>query len=510
MHWFHRIKKCGVAILTALICTLCFINYAISTNAYTFSADVTLNSKAAILYSVDDEQVVYEKNADQTQSPGHLAQIMTAILVLEQCENLDSTKITADDSLYTVLYYYDEVDDVRYADISGGDTLTVRDYLYAMMLTSSCEAALILADYFGGSSGVDGFVEMMNDKAVELGCTNTTFQNPTGLYDIRQLTTARDMLTITNYALSLDDFAEIASTQTYTPSVSGSDSDWEWTHSNSMMDETSDYYYEGASGIKTGNLNLAGRSIITQATRNGSTYLVVLLNAPFTDDDDNLQYYHLEDASNLLDWAFTNLTYVTMLEDDEEIAEVEVENSDGNSYVLVRPESDCILLWNSEVDVSAVQKVITLEEDVMAPVKAGQELGYMELKFSGETITTIPLVAVSNVDRSFSKYNLYALKNFTNSPWFHYGLIAACIFTALYILLCIYAAYRAKRNVTPEDPIHLIPHAMDFQDRPQQNWRRSETVFYHGPDRTHENEGMHEMEMEKEREDEELTEASRR
>ena len=490
MYLFSCIKRFGVAILTLTVSTVLLSGYTYSAKAYTFSTDVSLHSEAAILYSMDTEQVIYEKNADQQQMPGHLAQIMTAVVVLEQCSDPDGTSITADDSLYTTLYQYDEPDDVRYADIYGGDTLTVREYLYAMLLTSSCEAALILADYFGGSSGIDGFVEMMNTKAEELGCTATSFQNPTGLYDIRQLTTARDLLTITTYALSLDDFAEIAVTRQFSPASSNTTyhadpSDWVWTHSNTMMDTESDYYYEGASGIKTGNLNMAGRSIVTQATQNGDTYLVILLNAPFTDEDNDLQYYHLEDAASLLDWAFSSFTYVTMLEDDEEIAEVEVSNSDGNSYVLVRPETDCIVLWNSEVDTSAVQKVITLEEDVMAPVEAGQELGYMELKFSGEVIATIPLVAVSGVERSFSKYNLYALKNFHHSPWFRYGLVAACILTAFYILLCIYAAYRAKRNATPEDPIHLIPHATDFQDRPQQNWRRSETVFYHGPDRTH-------------------------
>jgi D-alanyl-D-alanine carboxypeptidase (penicillin-binding protein 5/6) len=105
----------------------------------------------------------------------------------------------------------------------------------------------------------------------------------------------------------------------------------------------------------------------------------------------------------------------------------------------------------------------------------------MELKFSGEVIATVDLVAVSNVGRSYWKYNIYALENFPHSPWFLYGILAGCVLTALYITLCIYAAYRARRDVTPEDPIHLIPHATQFQDRPKQNWKRDDTVFYHGP-----------------------------
>ena len=153
-------------------------------------------------------------------------------------------------------------------------------------------------------------------------------------------------------------------------------------------------------------------------------------------------------------------------------------NSDGNSYVLVHPKEDCILLWCKDVDVSAVQKVIHLDQNVMAPVKKGDKLGTMELKFSGEVIAEVPLVAVADVDRSFTKFNAYALENFPNSPWFTVGIVAGAVLSALYIALCIYASYRAKKNVTPEDPIHLVPHATEFHDRPQRNWKRSDTVFY--------------------------------
>ena len=101
---------------------------------------------------------------------------MTAIVVLQNCTDLDGTTITASDELYKTLYSYDEPDDLRYADIDNGDTLTVREYLYAMMLTSSCEASLILANQFGDGS-IDGFVAKMNDTAAEIGCTATTFAN---------------------------------------------------------------------------------------------------------------------------------------------------------------------------------------------------------------------------------------------------------------------------------------------------------------------------------------------
>lgn len=478
-------RRSFICILTLFL--LCVALPATAANAYTFTPDVPLRSRAAVLYSVDTEQIMFEQNADTEQAPGHLAQIMTAVVVLEQCQDLDRTSITANDTLYGPLYSYDEPDDVRYANIYDGDVLTVREYLYALLLTSSCEAALILADHFGGAGGSENFVSMMNDKAASLGCTNTHFTNPTGLYDAAQVSTARDLLTITTYALQNDDFQEIATTQAFSPTTLNSENHsdptaWIWTHSNTMMDAYSDYYYEGAAGIKTGNLNVTGRSIITQATRDGNTYLVVLLNAPFEDANGRLQFYHLEDAADLLDWAFSNLYYVTMLEDDEEIGEVEVSLSDGNPYVLARPAEDCIVLWCDGVDTSAVQRETTLVDSVMAPVRAGQQLGTIELKFSGETIASVPLIAVSGVERSLSRYNLYALQNFPHSPLFRYGLIGGGVLSVLYIALCIFAYFRARKMATPETPVHLVPHVKRYLDRPQQNWHRSETVYYHGPD----------------------------
>ena len=323
MHLFHLIKRLRVALAIGIVAAVLLCGNALSVQAYTFTPDATIHSQAAILYNQDTQQILYEKNADQQQMPGHLVQIMTAIVVLQNCTDLDGTTITASDELYKTLYSYDEPDDLRYADIDNGDTLTVREYLYAMMLTSSCEASLILANQFGDGS-IDGFVTKMNDTAAEIGCTATTFANPTGLYDTRQQTTARDMLTITNY-----------------PDASA----WNWTQANSMTLEDSSYYYEGAKGIKTGNLSKTGRSIITEATRDENTYLVILLNAPFEDADGKLQYYHLDDATSLLNWAFRSFAYTTLLESSEETAEVEVMNSDGNSYVLVHPKTDCVLLW---------------------------------------------------------------------------------------------------------------------------------------------------------------------
>lgn len=459
----------------------------ISANAFAFTPPFTINSESGIILNLDTNTVIYEKNADKQQMPAHLAQIMTAIIVLEHCEDIDGTKITMNQNPASYFYDYEELEDIRYANILMGDTFTVREYLYAMMLTSSCESAMVLANYFGNDNE-NTFVAMMNAKAAEIGCTGTNFTNPTGLYNAYQITTARDMMKITQYALKNDTFREISTTTAFVPTSMNQDnhpasSTLRWTHTNIMADETNRYYYEGATGIKTGNLDFYGRNIITMATRNDTTYLIILLKAPFNDENEKLQYYHLDDAIALLDWAFSDFTRVTLIEDDEELAEVKVESADDSGYVLVRPEKDCITLWCTDVDITAIQKTITLHENVHAPVKKGDVLGVLELKFSGEVIDTIQLVAVSDVKRSFIKHNLHALKSFPTSVVFQGSLIVACVITLIYIICCLYSLYLCHKKAREEGTVHLIPKAIRVENHAQKNWKRSsEPVFYHRPD----------------------------
>ena len=221
----------------------------------------------------------------------------------------------------------------------------------------------------------------MNDKALEIGATDTVFTNAHGLYDINQVTTASDMAKITQYALKNSSFEKIATTQSYKPSIpnleNNHNENWYWTHSNVMMSKGS-FYYEGAKGIKTGNLEKAGRNLITMASANGSKYLVILLKSPLYDEDGNSQFYHLEDAKNLFDWAFNNIEYKTIVNATEEMGEVYVRFGSGdNDYVLVKPAVEYTSLWLNTVSLSSIQKDIILEKDIIAPVEKGQKLGIL-------------------------------------------------------------------------------------------------------------------------------------
>ncbi len=447
-----RVLSICMALVLALACCVSVKGKAIS-----FTPNFTIQSEAAALVSLDTEEIVYAKNVDTLYSPGSLVQIMVAVIVLENCSDL-STTVVVDSSLYAQFTGTNYPDDIRYADIENGDVLTVKELLYAMMLTSSCEASVVLADYIGGGSS-ESFVAMMNDKAEELGMTQTYYVNPTGMYSDAQRTTVNDTIALTRYALSVNRFEEIASTSNYTVTDSEGKEQFSWTHSNSMLLSSSDYYMEGVKGIKTANLTAQGRSIVCEASLDGTSYLVVCMAAPFEDSEGTLQYYHLDDATSLLEWGFSHFSYETILSSTTELGQVTINNGDGTDYVLVRPVSSYMTLWYDSADTASIVQEIALDENVSAPVEAGDILGTVTLKYSGETIAEIDLVATSSVELSTYKYYLALIKHFPETDWLYRAILISALLCAIYIALCIhsYAVYRQK--LKPVQPTHLKPKA---------------------------------------------------
>ena len=413
-------------------------------HALLFTPNCTVQSDAAVLMNLDVGEIVYEKNADMKEAPAALSQIMTAVLVLENCPDPASVTITATDEMYDLFTNEEHQNDLRRAGIEKGDSLTAEDLLYAMMLTSSCEADYMLSEHFGGS--LDGFVSMMNNKAEELGMSNTRFTTAGQLYSPRQLTTARDMMTLLAYAMTIPRFETIACTNAYTPPTAaalGKTESWAWKHSNLMVQDGSDYYFNGARGIKTGNSEEGGRCIACKASRDGVNYLLICMHAPMEDADGNSHFYHLEDAANIFEWAFLHLSFQEILSDTMELGEIKVTNAkDDEGYVIVRPVDKYSCIWCDTMDISSVQKVGDWPTSIEAPVYIGTKLGTVSLKLSGETLIEVDVVASNTVERSFWKYNLSEIPGFFKSKYVKMTFIVALVFSLIYIGLCIYFAFR--------------------------------------------------------------------
>ena len=197
------------------------------------------------------------------------------------------------------------------------------------------------------------------------------------------------------------------------------------------------------------------------ASKDGNKYLLVLLKSPLTDPDGNTAYYHFGDCKILLDWAFKHFSYQTVLANTAEVGELPVRLADGNEYVLAKPRDEISLLWYDEVDTSTIskKKIDWYKTELQAPVQKGQPLGTVTLEYSGEELGTVELVAVSNVERSSSKYNIYAIKMFRKSSWFNKAILISCILCVLYIILCIYSYVVFKSKAKPMKPVYAMPKA---------------------------------------------------
>lgn len=412
--------------------------------------EFTVNSEAVYMVNTDTESdiKVYAKNENESRAPASLTKIMTAIVVLE---NMGSLK----DVVTVPGYIYDEFYGigVSNAGIVRGEEITVEDLLYALMLRSACEAASILADYISPDN-IQGFVDLMNAKARELGCTGTHFVNAHGLDAEGQYTTAYDMYLITKYAMQNEDFAKISCSPTYTMKVTNKHSEERtiW-HTNLML---SSYYggksyYEYVSGIKTGTTDDAGRNLVTVGEKDGYHYLLVTLGAPYKDETGVIysENYSYTDHRNLYEWAFDVFRFTTVIEEYQSLDEVAVRFGEGANHVTVTARQKVIMLLPKTLDVSAILVETKLPEHIDAPVVKGDVVGSAQLLLAGGTIATVDLIAENDVGRSGLAYSLHLIKQFFSNPW----VILACVVLAILIGVLIFFVAK-ERGTRRKERLH--------------------------------------------------------
>ena len=259
-----------------------------------------ISSTAAIVMETSTNTVLYSKNADQPLYPASAVKIMTCLLALENSSLDEQVTMTATgvsgvtDGGANISSQLDEV-------------FTMEQCLYAIMVASANDIALQVAEHVGGS--VDTFVQNMNTRAQELGCTNTVFTNPTGLPDENQHTTAHDMALIMETAMTNETFRTIAATTSYTlPATNVSGGERVLTNSFTMINNASDGYYEPCIGGKEGYTEASGSTLVCEASKNNMNLVCVVLNGASGVTDD--------EAIALLNYGFDNFSPLTIADND--------------------------------------------------------------------------------------------------------------------------------------------------------------------------------------------------
>lgn len=453
MNW----KKPFTALLAAVVSVVLLIT-PLSGAALTYTPDTfDVHSEAAILVNTDTNTVVYEKNADERLLPASLVKIMTFILAVETWSDLDGTTITMSRAVQDELYGRDASN----AGIMVGETVTLRNLLYALMLNSACEAASMIAEYYGGGDQ-QPFIDAMNAKAQEIGCTNTHFTNAHGLDDPDQYSTARDMYLITQYAYNMpiyDDrpldadskaqsnqiFDVISSTDNYYISPTNMRDKQVVVHTNAMVREGNEYYYEYSRGVKTGTTDQNTKNLVTAGSKSGFNYICVVMGAQNLDDNGNATNYTYIDTINLYNWAFDTFATRTVVTTGDYIEEANVKLASGKNYVLLSPAQDVICLIPNEdlLDLSTIQKVATVNDEILAPVHKGDVLGSLELRLQDETLATVDLVATENVQVSWVSWVFYEIWQFLTNP---FVLLALVLLVILVILLVIFSKKQRRKK----------------------------------------------------------------
>lgn len=433
---FASALLCGAMLLCSLSVTAFTEN---DDEVYDFDPNTDkIYSEAVYMVNTDTGDVVYKKNESKKMYPASTTKIMTCIIALEHLsEGSLSKKVEVPYDCFNDFY-----EDPNYSDPSNAaieplqDNLTYKDCLYALMLPSACEAANILAYNIGGGS-ITKFIGMMNEKAKELGCTGTNFVNAHGLHNDNNYTTAEDLYKMTKYAYDkFPLFKKITSTYEYEmPKNDANPSGYSIYSTISLLRPGSVYEYEYAYGTKTGTTDEAGRCLVS-AAKNQYNYILVTLGAPVKDKNGEYydDWYSMVDALNLYKWAFTNFEMATVVNKDEQITEVKVEMGESATHVILTPESDYTALMPKSVKESGVQKVFKAYESVQAPVKKGDILGVMDVKFKGETIATMNLVANNNVARSDVEYYIEKAKDEFDKPWFKVSAVGIVVLLICFIV----------------------------------------------------------------------------
>lgn len=368
-----------------------------------FDTAPALTAPAGYVVNLDTNIVVYEKNSETQLSAASLTKMMTTLLLLENYQDqLDSISLTAPSYIYDLIW--EQSTNASTADIRRGETQSLRNLLYAMLLPSGNEAAYIVADYMGGGS-IDNFVAMMNDEAKAVGCTDTTFVDPCGL-NPNNITTARDAYLILRALTAYDVFATVIAT----PSYDMGTNDRYTTPGTYIIQNTdklvtnSSYHRDYTRGGKTGSLgewqNFAGWH-----SQNGESYISVLLNVPYDADPEGMRPA-LAETGTIMDWVFDTYTIAPALDTTQPITEVRVAYSTQTDTVMLYPADNMMTLLPAAGGAALTEPVFNVPDELAAPIRQGDVVGTVTLTIQGEVIGTADLIAGSDVSRNQVLYTL--------------------------------------------------------------------------------------------------------
>jgi len=404
--------------------TLLSISYA--------DIDFDINCSSAILINAKDGEVLYEYNAHDKAYPASTTKVLTALLALENEDDYSKEIIPSHYAIYSVPV------GSSIAYFSEGENLTFEQVMYGLLLPSGNDAANVIAEEISGS--ISNFVSLMNTRAKELGAKNTNFVNPSGSHDNNHYTTAYDLSLFAKEALKHDLFRKIISTTSYTmPSTNRSSTERTFTNTNKLISPNHQYYYEYATGMKTGYTSNARNCLISSASRNGVELIAVVLGGTTTPNNKSAIY---TDSRNLLDYGFSRYEKSIIARSGSVIKNITPKRA-KNDEVLTVVLKDNIHMVHKTDETPEFTTKVNLAEKLTAPINEEDVVGTIEFYKGEELIAESKLIAGNSVEKE---------------PWYSilFNIIKTIIFLiiglfiSLIILLYIFNKIRRMKNKNRE------------------------------------------------------------
>ena len=362
------------SLLTASIMLVFFLAMPFSGSAALAKGEVSTSAKAYMLLEATTGRVMAENNADQKLPMASTTKIMTCLLACELGDMKDMVTVGPESVGLDGTSIY----------LKEGETITLKELCYGLMLNSGNDAAMAIAVHIGGSQ--EGFADLMNSRAKEIGAKNTNFVTPNGLPHDDHYTTAHDLALIAAEAMQNKLFRKIVGTQSMTLEAD-EDSPIRYLRSKNKIL----YEYEGGNGVKTGFTNAAGKCLVAGAKRDGMQLIAVVLN----------DYDMFNDCKKLLDYGFNNYTWTDVTGDKYFEDKVKIQNGLKDSADAEQKE-DIYLPLNKED--SKIKKKYEIFEGITAPVEKGTRIGTVKYVLNKEVVKEVPLYIAESVEENSFDY----------------------------------------------------------------------------------------------------------
>lgn len=421
----------------------------------------SISAVSAVLMDATTGTILYEKDCHSQQYPASITKLMTILLALEH-GNLEDTITFSHDAVYSI-----EPGSSHIA-IQEGETLTLEQVLYGIILRSANECANAVAEYVDGS--MEAFAKHMTERAKELGCEHTNFVNAHGLFDENHYTTAYDMALISRELLQNDTYRSIMSDTYYVIPPTNKQTEERPLHGqHQMLNESSLYYYEYAEGGKTGYTVEAQNTLVTYAKQGDTELIAVVLKCSGAQ--------HYVDTKALFEYGFEHFQTVKAFSPADLAQRITVTETYQNKTttkdtISIAPAQDIYVTIPTDAQISDITTDIQCPQSTSAPVAVGEVLGTVTLSLHSDTLATVDLTAQQQVSTTTDAEREAQAAQTRNQIFKTVGIIIGILILLFLTVFCVcrYISYRhrqqrrlqrknrRKRRLQQHTAHHIPPH----------------------------------------------------